>query len=63
MSTELGKLEDTGSRGISLDVTRYCGGNGCCYQLTGEMEEGGFGYVQVTRDDIKNLLEMIEEAE
>lgn len=56
MSTELRPMQKTGSRNIRLYVTRYSGGSkGVCYQLTGKMEEGGTGYVQLSEKDIFNL--------
>ena len=57
MGTELKPLKNTGSRGIELSVTRYWGGDkhGTCFQLKGEMEEGGIGYVQLSKKDIRVL--------
>jgi len=63
MSIELGKLHKTGSRKIDLDVTRYWGGDdvGLCIQITGEQEEGGYGYVQLSANDIVALLPMFKD--
>lgn len=58
MSTELPSMKNTGSRGIELFVTRYCGKDGLCLQLTGEMEEGGWGYVQLNKSDILRLMKI-----
>ncbi len=60
MSTELGTLKDTGSRGVDLTVTRYWGGEaGYCIQLTAEQEEGGIGYVQLSQEDFENMMELL----
>ena len=54
MSTELGTIINTGSRGVELRVTRYGGGikNGMCLQLTGMTEEHTSGYVQLNKKDM-----------
>jgi hypothetical protein len=60
MSKQIATLNNTGSRGVDLDVTRYSGGPaGTCYQLTGEEEEGSIGYVQLTQEDIIKLCAII----
>ena len=59
MSTELKSLKRTGSRNVELSVTRFCGGkNGTCLQLTGVMEEGGTGYIQLNRKDMERLVKI-----
>lgn len=58
MSKDLGTLEDTGSRGVDMGVTRFYGGakNGTCVQLTAVMEGGENGYVQLNASDIVALM-------
>lgn len=59
MSTELTIMKRTGSRNIELIVTRFYGGkNGVCLQLTGIMEEGNTGYVQLNVQDMKRLIKI-----
>jgi hypothetical protein len=61
MSTELRKMKRTGSRNVELSVLRFSGGkNGMCIQLTGEMEEGGYGYVQLNKKDMVRLIKTWE---
>ena len=61
MSTELGTLNNTGSRGVDMIVTRYSGGEaGACIQLTAAMEDGGWGYVQLSVADFERMLELME---
>ena len=61
MSTELGTLEGTGSRGVDMIVTRYWGGiTGECIQLTAEQEDGDWGYVQLSLVDFVRLIELAE---
>jgi hypothetical protein len=61
MSTELGTLEDTGSRGVDMLVTRYGGGEaGMCIQLTAEMEDGLTGYIQISAYDMVRITQMLE---
>lgn len=62
MSTELKPMKNTGSRNIELLVTRYYGGikNGTCLQLTGPMEIGGCGYVQLNKKDMVKLIKTWE---
>ena len=49
MSKTLGSIENSGSRGVELDIVKYWGGDkhGVCIQLTGKMEDGKIGYVQL----------------
>ena len=62
MSANLGKIHNTGSRKIDLDVTVYYGGEaGRCIQLTGETEEGRAGYVQLNKNDILKLMSIAKE--
>ena len=62
MSTELGTLSDTGSRGVDMIVTRYWGGDaGECIQLTAEQEDGDWGYVQLSEQDFEALESLIKE--
>lgn len=60
MSKELKPMKHTGSRAVELSVTRYYGGEnvGRCFQLTGEMENGRIGYVQLNKKDIKKLIKI-----
>jgi len=53
-------MKHTGSRAVELSVTRYYGGEnvGRCFQLTGEMENGRIGYVQLNKKDIKKLIKI-----
>ena len=61
MSTELIKMKRTGSRNVELSVVSFYGGkNGMCIQLTGKMEEGGYGYVQLNKNDMKDLIKTWE---
>jgi len=61
MSTEIGTLKKTGSRNVDLHINRYFGGSrkGVCVQLTAKMEEGHTGYVQLSKEDILNLLPIL----
>ena len=58
MSTELGRIENTGSRGGEMMVTRYFGGTkvGPCLQLSAQQERGDWGYVQLSASDIVALM-------
>jgi hypothetical protein len=56
VSTELGTLHNTGSRKVDMTVARYWGGTEPCYQLTAQQENGDWGYVQLTRNEIALLL-------
>jgi len=60
MSTELGYIRHSGSRDIKLQVTRYYGGPeiGPCIQLSGQMEEGNTGYIQLNKKDILALTKL-----
>ena len=59
--TELRKMKRTGSRNIDLSAVRFYGGkNGMCIQLTGKMEEGGYGYVQLNKKDMVSLIKTWE---
>jgi hypothetical protein len=62
MSTEIGNLQDTGSRGVELNLTRYWGGDkrGICVQLSATTEEGVGGYVQLSAADIIALLPILK---
>jgi hypothetical protein len=62
MSTEIGILKESGSRGVELSLTRFWGGekNGVCVQLTAEDEDGHTGYVQLSGDDILTILPILE---
>lgn len=61
MSKELGILTNTGSRGVDMTVTRYCGGEaGVCIQLAAEQEDGDWGYVQLNEDDLEALKFLLE---
>jgi hypothetical protein len=63
MSTQLGTIEDSGSRNVRMYLVRYYGGvkNGVCIQLTAEQEDGRMGYVQLNMSDMAQLLDMYEE--
>jgi putative IMPACT (imprinted ancient) family translation regulator len=65
MSTTLGTLRDTGSRGVAMTVTRYWGGilSGTCLQLTAEMEEDKTGYIQLSENDVIALCKMLRGAD
>ena len=57
MTTELNPMKRTGSRNVELSITRFWGGkNGMCLQLTGIMEEGSHGYVQLNKRDMERLI-------
>lgn len=61
MSTEIGTLMNAGSRSKDIKITRYFGsaGVGPCIQLTQEMEDGSWGYVQLSKEEfvvLKNVL-------
>lgn len=58
MSTEIGTLADTGSRGVEMSLQRFWGGDkhGICVQLTAQMEKGEAGYVQLSTADIIALI-------
>ena len=60
MSTELGTILRSGSRSVDLKVTRFGGGikTGLCLQLTGLMEEGTIGYVQLNKKDMLCLIKV-----
>lgn len=62
MSTEIGNLQDTGSRGVELNLNRYWGGDkrGVCVQLSAITEEGEHGYVQLSAADIISLLPILK---
>jgi hypothetical protein len=63
MSTELGTIHSTGSRNVDMKVTRYYGGDaGPCFQLTAQMENGEWGYVQLTVDDVTRLVGIVAVA-
>jgi hypothetical protein len=54
-------MENTGSRNVSIAITKYHGGpKGICYQFTGMMEEGEYGYIQLTKEEVCNLKNVIE---
>lgn len=62
MSTEIGVIEGTGSRGVEMGVTRYFGGEaGVCIQLTAQQEEGRAGHVQLNAADIITLLPIFKQ--
>lgn len=62
MSTEILKLSNTGSRGIPLNVIQYSGGKkGICFQITGRMENGWEGYVQLTKKDLDEIYHKVSE--
>ena len=63
MSKELKILKNTGSRGIDLSITKHCGTEGDYFQITGEMEEGRIGYVQLNKKDIEDLVLETKENE
>lgn len=58
MSTEIGELKSTGSRGVPMLLTRYAGGEdkGPCIRLIARTEEGEDGYIQLSASDIIALL-------
>lgn len=62
MSTEIGTLKNTGSRGVDMSLTRFWGGdnNGVCVQLTATMEEGEGGYVQLSASDLIALYPILK---
>ena len=63
MSTDLGTLKKTGSRNVDINLTRFWGGGddkGVCVQLTAKMESGGFGYVQLSVQDIITLMPILK---
>lgn len=62
MSTELKTMQHTGSRDVELRLTRFYGGEkvGTCLQLTGPMEMGGVGYVQISKKDMLRLIRVWE---
>jgi hypothetical protein len=60
MSTEIGVLKESGSRNVDLSVTRYSGGNkGICVQLTALQEDTKYGYVQLSVDDLHELIPIL----
>ena len=63
MSTELGRIENTGSRGVAMQVTRYAGGVrvGPCLQLSAQQEQGDWGYVELSASDIVALMPVFKE--
>ena len=63
MATEVLTKENSGSRGTSLNATVYAGGkeNGKCVQLTQRMENGELGYVQLTENDLRDVLEALQD--
>ena len=58
MSVKLLELEQSGSRRTQLDVDLYYGGEeqGKCLQLTQVQENGKLGYVQLTEQDLVDVL-------
>ena len=58
MSTDIGVLKNAGSKGVDIQITRYYGGNrvGPCLQLTMKMEDGRYGYVQLSGADVIGLM-------
>ena len=61
MSTDICEIKNTGSRNVSMGVTRYWGGDkGVCVQLTANTEDGGIGYVQLSTQDIITLLPILK---
>jgi hypothetical protein len=57
MSTQLTVMQNTGSRNVPIQVTRYSGGDrGACVQLTGDMERGISGYIQLNKKDMEQLV-------
>lgn len=63
MSTEIGILIKAGSRSKDIKITRYWGGKekGPCVQLTQEMEEGSWGYVQLSKEESVLLIAVLKE--
>ena len=63
MSTEIGTLIKAGSRSKDITVTRYFGGKekGICIQLTQEMEDGSWGYVQLSFEESVLLIAVIKD--
>lgn len=63
MSKHIGEVRSTGSRNVTINITRYYGGAevGTCYQLSAIMEEGPIGYIQVTKKDLEDILEIVED--
>lgn len=62
MSRDIGEINGTGSRDVTLHITRYWGGNaGSCMQLTALMENGEYGYVQLSAADAIALLPAIKD--
>ena len=61
MSTEIRVVQNSGSRGVDLTITRYSGGKerGTCLQLSARMEDGNTGYVQLNTEDIKVLFSLL----
>lgn len=64
MSTKLGTIEKAGARLKDIDVTRIYGGEvkNECYQLTQEMEEDGYGYIQLTEQELKEIVKIINDT-
>ena len=63
MSTTIGKLKNTGGRGVDMEVTRFWGGErGVCIQLSAEQDEGMWGYIQLNKRDFKRLKKLAKEV-
>lgn len=61
MSEKIITLHNTGSRNVSMDINDYYGGQaGTCIQLTAKMEEGEYGYVQLSPKDIEILVPILQ---
>lgn len=62
MSTEIGTIINSGSRGVGLSLTRYWGGEaGACLQLTAKQDDGAYGYVQLSASDIILIMPILKE--
>jgi hypothetical protein len=63
MGTEIGRIKDSGSRGVELEVVMYPGGkSGLCIQVTGITEEDTWGYIQLNKKDIIKLINIWQKA-
>ena len=62
MSKNIGIIE-TEPRQVKLTITRFCGANKkVCYQLTQEQDRV-FNYVQLSKEDLEKVLDIIKEVE
>lgn len=62
MGTELGTLKKAGSRNTDIHLKRFWGGDnkGVCVQLTGRMENGEVGYIDLSVQDILTLIPILK---